>query len=1343
MDKNSTFLGHFIKILGHIRCIATAISAFCYTYIAIGTESITTLNELPIGLIYAIHKSENTLWLGGENGLFAINGNNVRYLDQLGTEFDGADIEGITEDIDGTIWFATFGKGIYKVKENGSKAIIIERVYGTNSNFCRHVKRYSNGIIASCGKSIYFKNSSSSKFENIVTTNVYNFTDITSLEIDGEKIYFIDDQKFLYLIENNSVSKKNFNLQEEYQLNYLFSSSKNRLWIAYSGGLSYINDEDEIVSFQHKLISDKSVTRISESSENELLIFSQGFLKLTEENSHIQIHRIKSLSKYDSLKINAIESLDDGNFVFSVPIYGLVKYTKLLDNIEFLKISDKELFNIQFSYFFKGNLLLAKEENLYKYNFRQEKVELLSENIGFVNYLTIDNQENLIISSDELGLLKISDFNSTANISKEILYLPKGGYINSLANSNDRDIIFGVVGGEEPGLFQYSEGKGTQKLYSDIHPDIVMSMDDESFVSAVRFKGILFEDDFGRLSSIQSNQSFVSSHINNCLLEDKDGIIWVCTDGAGLGYYDPNLDKTVFIDPKYTLGSKYIRELVEDTEGYLWIMTNRGMLRYDKTKNVSIKIGKEDGISDVDFEITASINLNGDTILVAGDTKNYIIDTKQANKYLNHRLEKETEAILVNLEVTNRDTHVREERNLDLQKALEGDDILELENDEILFSLKMAANDFIDRNYLGFHYRLIGLDENWIKASPFESTISYSTLPSGDYTFEFKVDDPKSIASQPVSSLRIKVLPPFWQTWQAYIIYVLLCIIATILFFKYRTYQLHKINTFLEASIVFRTIELAKSQHKIGNLLTQKESFFAHASHELKTPLSLISGPLEKLKHDLSTNSHSNLLNIIDRNTKRLSLLVGQILDLAKLDAKAATRVTTYALNESISTLIESFKSIAKLKSQTTEFIKNDSEIVVTLLEDSLEKIVSNLVLNAIKYTPNNGHISVKLQTNTNWIKLSVSDNGIGIAKKDHITIFKRFTRLKSSTENSGSGLGLAVVQELVNANEGIITVDSDLGRGSKFVVSFPKTKMAAEASIDSIQTNCEIAEITTDFDIQDEEKQEITNLEKQELTVLVVEDNQDMRNFIVSLVSSSYKCISARNGVEGLTKAKALLPDLIVSDLMMPEMDGFCMSESIRNDEITCHIPIIILTAKGDDQNRLEGWKHNVDDFIAKPFNNEELLLRIANLLQIRNKITSKIDHTGSLSTDTIITQLTVSEYYSERDIRFFNKFVAMIETHYVNEKFNRKSAADLMAVSERQLNRKLTALINMAFNEYLRKFRLDTAKKALIAGKQITEVSFDVGFTTPTYFSSCFKKEYGLTPKGFIDSLKRDEQA
>lgn len=544
-----------------------------------------------------------------------------------------------------------------------------------------------------------------------------------------------------------------------------------------------------------------------------------------------------------------------------------------------------------------------------------------------------------------------------------------------------------------------------------------------------------------------------------------------------------------------------------------------------------------------------------------------------------------------------------------------------------------------------------------------------------------------------------------------------------------RTQELHEKNRFL-----------ADKNITIQALLSQKQRMFANMSHEFRTPLTLILSPLERLFNSTTSKSSQKFLSIIDRNARVLLRLVEQLLKFAQLESTNRIQYKEYQVNNCLKYVIASFEGVLldKQLSVSTQF---EGEFSATLIDGSLETIVANLLSNAIKYTPVQGAISITVKQQTEQLMLIVSDTGLGIAEKDQQKVFEAFYRVDADSKQNikGSGIGLALVKELVDVNNGRLILDSIPSQGSCFTIYLPckpRDDNITFAQQDHYSGESFIAsniETLTLDKVALKHQQSVdlpftTNLDSKP-SLVIIEDNRDMRDFLFDILNDDYQCLPASNGKDGIRLVTEQIPDVVICDLMMPGIDGLQVCNTLKNDERTSHIPLMLLTAKSDTETRIIGWRENIDDFVSKPFNETELKARLKNMLAIRSILKKRFSQQMQISTE--VTQ-TLSRF-NEKDQYFLTRFKKVVNEHLTDETFNRSKASSLLAVSERQLQRKLSALTDHNFTEYVRFTRLEQAKILLGSGFQVSEVVDRVGFSSLSYFGACFKAEFGQTPKQF----------
>jgi DNA-binding response OmpR family regulator/two-component sensor histidine kinase len=532
-----------------------------------------------------------------------------------------------------------------------------------------------------------------------------------------------------------------------------------------------------------------------------------------------------------------------------------------------------------------------------------------------------------------------------------------------------------------------------------------------------------------------------------------------------------------------------------------------------------------------------------------------------------------------------------------------------------------------------------------------------------------------------------------------------------------------------------------------------KSRFFANISHEFRTPLTLILGPIEKLKSYLQNEEAEKDLNMIQRNAKRLQNLINQLLNLSKLESgKMKLKVKEEDIVSLSKGYVQSFNSLAEQKNIKLEFKSGEDTIPVYLDKDKYEKILYNLISNAFKFTGEGGGIAIAVSSEKTGlmanpqnqeVRISVSDTGKGIPSEKLPRIFDRFYQANDSykADQEGTGIGLALTKELVELHHGTISVESEPGKGTTFTVVLPTGKEHFQpedfVSGDEIKTSLQPVEESLFSELQPETSKllfETQNLEPEttdELPLLlVVEDNEDMRHYIRSNISGEFSLIEAEDGEQGFEKAIEKVPNLIISDVMMPKMDGIELCQKLKTDERTSHIPVILLTAKASMEDRLEGLETGADDYLTKPFDQKELSIRVKNLIVQRKKLQEQF--TQKAKFQSISQLLKLPEYgINSVDQQFLQKAIDIVTEHMAEEDFNTEAFRQEIAMSKTQLYRKLSSLLGQSASAFIRSIKLKQAAELLKnkAGN-VAEIAYQVGFGNPSYFSKCYKDEFGVYP-------------
>jgi two-component system, sensor histidine kinase ChiS len=627
-----------------------------------------------------------------------------------------------------------------------------------------------------------------------------------------------------------------------------------------------------------------------------------------------------------------------------------------------------------------------------------------------------------------------------------------------------------------------------------------------------------------------------------------------------------------------------------------------------------------------------------------------------------------------------------------------------------------------------YQFMLEGSDKHWSPLSN-KTTAEYANLRQGTYTFMLRAISPDGILSEPVS-YGFKILPPWWFTWWAVVLYLL---IFFLILFAIRGYEMNRI--FLRNQLKIEKV----TTDSLRNLDQLKSHFFANISHEFRTPLTLILGQIESVMSSGIETKEKGKLQIANRNARRLLTLINELLDLSKLEAGgmelSATRQNIVSFLKS---LFYSFESLAATKGIELGFKSEVDHIVVLFDPDKMEKVFYNLMSNAFKFTPENGKIQIAVSLKENdLVVISVKDTGCGIPEDRLKNIFDRFYQVDASSTRAheGTGIGLALAKELVELHHGKLTVKSREGEGSEFSMILPVDKNVPDVVTNKINSDVgslsvikPVASSEAEFygepDFTDQQA-----IEGREI-ILIVEDNDDVRSYIREQLEENYQVKEACHGEDGVRMAQEKVPDLIITDVMMPKIDGYQFCKAIRLDEKTSHIPVIMLTARGGIDDKIAGLESGVDAYLTKPFSAKELKATVKNLLHQRMQLKKRF------SKSMIIKPSEVSVVSADQV--FLEKVIKTIELCFGDESFSVETIAETVNMSVTQLNRKLNALIDQPPGQMIRTYRLQRAADMLKKkAASVSEIGYSVGFSDNAYFSRAFKKQFGCSPSEYQDQI------
>lgn len=818
-----------------------------------------------------------------------------------------------------------------------------------------------------------------------------------------------------------------------------------------------------------------------------------------------------------------------------------------------------------------------------------------------------------------------------------------------------------------------------------------------------------------------SNDALLSNGVNS-LVPDSGGKIWVGTI-AGLALM--NCERGTFENIRSSLPESdkpLIRDMADDGEGHLWIAANEGAFCFTKSTRAFRVLVPPPEFQNSRFW-SAVFEPQTRTVAVGGTGGFFFfpVDDPPAAS-------PPPPVVLASFEVLG--------RPYPLDAEIWALKSITLPHSASHFSFTFAALDYTDPLKNQYAYRLEGFDPSWVQAGT-RRYAGYTNLDPGTYVFRVRGANSEGIWNEEGTAIEITILPPWYRSTWAYIAYVLFA--GGLL---YGAWQFDRRRVALKHTLEMKSFEAAKMRE----VDQMKSAFFANISHEFRTPLTLILGPLEQFAERFRNDERAQAtLSAMRRNGLRLLQLINQLLDLSRMDAgKMTVQVRPIELVAFSRALVMSFLSLAERKKITLIFDPEDSEIIAYADRDKFEKILTNLLSNAFKFTGEAGEVKVVLRIlngghgetsptppRSRQVEVVVSDTGIGIDAAHLDRVFDRFYQVENSHRDyGGTGIGLALTKEVVDLLRGEISVRSAQGQGSTFTVRLPIDKelwrpeeIAAEEQIPSpaaIEPSSTIL-IESDTSAGTERSPD-----PGKPVLLVVEDNADVRTYLRGLLEKDFAVEEAENGKTGLEKAREMGIDLVISDIMMPVMDGMQLCRELKGDDRTSHIPVILLTARATQEGKLEGLDVGADDYVTKPFDMRELRSRAKNLIDTRRKLWEKYHRQVTLGPSSIPV--------TSADERFLKRLAECIEQHLAEASYDSESLAHDLCMSRMQLNRKLNALTGKSTHEVVREFRLQRAAELLRRGAgNVSSVAYEVGFNSPSHFASAFRQTFGLLPSEY----------
>lgn len=1219
------------------------------------------------------------IWIGLDDGLFKYDPKKNAFthhsLQKIGDITITASVKSIIEDTSGEIWIGTWNNGLYRYSPPKNIFYVYPQLNPRNSAHVIYEDSKQNIWIGTWKGGLHLLENPRDMENFRLKTYRHNTLDPNSLSDDI--VYDICED-----VNTNS------------------------LWIGTRSGLSileYDNPSGFInwsVAHERNKLPSNEINSIIRDNEGNIWIgtIGGGVLFTNTERSKFDFFGVE----LPEIPTGAIRSvfLDDGNMWMGIGTYGVVLYDKKSETIvpqealpEFSDVPQTTTYNIkqrntgEILFGTYGGGLWVYEKGKPVKTYTQGNCSFISDNR--IRSIYVDRQKNTWIGT-QYGL---------------------GVWLNDNTGFTFDGIIIDNENLEPSSMIDITEDDTGKIWIATINHGIISVEGDLRRKERIAFKNYTVEN--GK----------ISAHTVNVLYYDASGRLWAGSEGGRLYLYDKESDSFIDKSPQFSILGTLISSIQEDRHGNLWIGTSNGLARlsFNETAElISYRVyTTTDGLCDNFFIPKSSYNHHGELFfggykgLVRFNPDNIKIDINPTPFYI-------TDIRVLNTSFYNLDKEITDKIS---EKVPSFTDRITISHKYNNFSIHFASLNYKNPELNRYAYKLVGFDQNWTYADSKQNVAYYNNLSPGQYVFQLRATTQNGVWNDEIKEMRINVLPPFWLSWWAFIIYF--CLLTLIAYAIYRNI-LNRIH--LRNQLRYKEIE----QEKAEELNHAKLQFFTNITHELLTPLTIISATVDDLQQTAPRND--DLYATMGRNVNRLTRLLQQILEFRKAETgNLQLRVAYGNISEFIRNATDSFYPLIRKKKVHFSYVSDPENIQGLLDIDKLDKILYNLVSNAAKYVTEDGFIQVTLSyrdEDKDHIRLSVKDNGAGISKEDQLTLFKRFYEGNYRRhKTTGTGIGLSLVKDLVHLYHGTIQVESEIDKGSEFTVILPIDISCFEDS--EIDTNK--IEIIQEMPVVDtppikEEKVHTTRKQKTP-TVLVVEDNAEILQLVQRLLNRDYNVLTATNGKEAILILEHEKTDIIVSDIIMPEMDGVELCRSLKYNIEYSHIPIILLTAKTDEKDRADAYESGADAFISKPFNLNVLHARIKNLLKSRERIARDFKNQLAFELKDL--------KFTNLDEEFIRKAIDCVNRHLDHSDFDQQQFSEEMNVSKSTLYNKLKTLTGLNTSAFITNIRLKAACRIMDQNRniRISDLAYTVGFNDPKYFSSCFKKEFNMRPSEYIE--------
>lgn len=1165
----------------------------------------------------------------------------------------------------------------------------------------------------------------------------------SSINRQGDDIYIGSfNGAFIYSISQKTLINIMPQILAGKHIRPILKESPTKLWVGTEGdGLFLINSQThDVVNFSHTPgekggISSNYIRALTLDSENKLWVGTINSLNIYNEKDHSFQSYTSDLSISGSLSQTSIRNIfmDSQGGMWLGTYFGGINYYHPLKNrfhnIQF-KTNENSLNNSIVNCITeekgKGIWIGTNNGGLNYYDKYTKCFTYYTMKDGLesndIKALYVDEKNNLVYIGTHTGGLSILHRNT--------------GRIETLNNREIKNIyaIKPTLDGELwlSGLNILLRFNPQNKIFTRIEkqadgqpmtPERIMTIlrDSKNRLWLGGEKGLAVHQEKNNeltASPVLPAKYSLNNKYVNCIYEAHNGIFWIGTR-SGLYRFDEDKKEVKQYTTRHGLPNNVIHAILEDSFGKLWISTNKGLSCMQPVTEKFRNYIASDGLPSNQFMENAGYQTKDGQMYFGGinGITTFYPEQMVDNPYI-------PPVIITHLRLFNKTVQPGDETGI-LKKNISETHSITLSAGQSMFSLDFVVSNYISGDHNTFAYMLKGYDKEWYYSSTLR-TVSYSNLPQGTYLFWVKAANSDGKWNEVPTELEIIVLPVWYKTWWAILVFTIAFIAITIFIFRY--FWLRKS---MEAQLQMERVD----KERLKEVNEMKLRFFINISHELRTPLTLILAPLQEVLDNVSDRWIHKQLEHVQRNTTHLLHLVNQLMDYRRAELGVfGLKVKSNFIHKVIEKDFLFYDRLAQRKGITYNFHSNVEGRKVLCDPNYLELIVNNLLSNAFKYTDEGQSVTVTLKEEDNQLILQVKDTGNGIPIDKQGKIFERFYQVDN--EHIGSGIGLSLVQRLVELHHGHIELESQEGAGSTFTIYLPTKESAykpkeraTEQEVKEDQPNYTTnnqAMYVVDTEIAKEEVETTVDNEHEKEHILIVEDNTEIRQYLCDELSKTYHVLKAGNGEEAFSILKEQKIDLILTDVMMPVMNGLQLCKQIKQNLRTCHIPVIILSAKTEIKEQLEGLQVGADDYIPKPFSMAVITAKIRNLFRTRYRA---IEH-YSKSLDIEPKKIALNSM----DEELLKKAVEIMEKHLDDVEFSTDEFAREMCMSRSNLHLKLKALTGESTNEFIRKMRFNKASKLLKEGRYtVAEVSTMVGFNTPSYFATSFKKYFGCLPSEY----------